>query len=41
MIMAAMRGFLVDWLTTGDTAGATAGLEALVRALDREEAADS
>jgi AcrR family transcriptional regulator len=41
MIMAALRGFLVDWLTTGDTAGATAGLEGLVRALDREEAADA
>jgi AcrR family transcriptional regulator len=41
MIMAALRGFLVDWLTTGDAAGATAGLEALVRALDREEAAGS
>jgi AcrR family transcriptional regulator len=41
LIMAAMRGFLVDWLTTGDTAGATAGLEALVRALEQEEAGES
>ena len=40
MVMAALRGFLVDWLTTGDAAGVTAGIEALVRALDREEAAD-
>lgn len=41
LIMAALRGFLVHRLTTGDTAGATAGLEALVRALDQEEAAGS
>jgi AcrR family transcriptional regulator len=39
MILAVLRGFLVDWLTRGDTAGASAGLEALVRALEREEAA--
>lgn len=39
MILAAMRGFLVDWLTTGDSSGAAAGLEALARALEREEAA--
>ncbi|WP_206443268.1 hypothetical protein [Candidatus Protofrankia californiensis] len=39
MIMAILRGFLVDWLTSGDTAGVSAGFEALVRALDREEAA--
>jgi AcrR family transcriptional regulator len=38
LILAAMRGFLVHWLTSGDTAGVDAGLEALVRALDREEA---
>lgn len=39
MVMAALRGFLVEWLTSGDTAGAAAGLEALARALEREEAA--
>jgi AcrR family transcriptional regulator len=39
MILAVLRGFLVDWLIRGDAAGASAGLEALVRALDREEAA--
>jgi AcrR family transcriptional regulator len=38
LIMAAMRGFLVDWLTTGDSSGAAAGLEALARAVEREEA---
>ncbi|WP_329135177.1 TetR/AcrR family transcriptional regulator [Streptomyces sp. NBC_01476] len=37
LILAAMRGFLIDWLTTGSTDGAEAGLEALVRALEREE----
>ncbi len=39
LILAALRGFLVGWLLTGDTAGAEAGLAALTRALDREEAA--
>jgi AcrR family transcriptional regulator len=39
MILAVLRGFLVDWLTSGDTAGVGAGFEALSRALDREEAA--
>jgi AcrR family transcriptional regulator len=39
MIMAALRGFIVDWLTSGNMAGAEAGLEALARALEREEAA--
>jgi AcrR family transcriptional regulator len=38
MIMATMRGFIVS-MTTGNTASAEAGLEALVRALEREEAA--
>lgn len=38
MIMATMRGFIVD-LITGNAAGAEAGLEALTRALEREEAA--
>lgn len=39
MILAALRGFLIDRLTSGDADGADAGLEALARALDREEAA--
>jgi AcrR family transcriptional regulator len=39
MILAVLRGFLVDRLTSGDTTGVEAGFEALVRALDREEAA--
>jgi AcrR family transcriptional regulator len=39
MIMAALRGFIVDWLTSGNIAGTEAGLEALARALEREEAA--
>jgi AcrR family transcriptional regulator len=39
MILAVLRGFLVDWLTSGDTGGVTAGFEALIRALEREEAA--
>jgi AcrR family transcriptional regulator len=39
MILAALRGFLIDRLTSGNTAGVTAGFEALSRALDREEAA--
>jgi AcrR family transcriptional regulator len=39
MILATLRGFLVDMRTSGDTAGIGAGFEALARALDREEAA--
>jgi AcrR family transcriptional regulator len=39
MILAVLRGFLVDLRTSGDTAGITAGFDALVRALDAEEAA--
>jgi AcrR family transcriptional regulator len=39
MIMAALRGFLVDWRISGDAARIRAGLDALARALDREEAA--
>ena len=39
MILAALRGFLIDRLTSGDTTGVDAGFEALARALDREEAA--
>jgi AcrR family transcriptional regulator len=40
MILATLRGFLVDLRTSGDTAGIGAGFDALARALDREEAAD-
>jgi AcrR family transcriptional regulator len=40
MIMATLRGFIVEWLTSGHTVGVEAGLEALARALDREEMAD-
>jgi AcrR family transcriptional regulator len=39
MILAALRGFLIDRLTSGNTLGVEAGFEALARALDREEAA--
>jgi AcrR family transcriptional regulator len=39
LILAALRGFLVDWRTTADDAGVRAGFEALARALEREEAA--
>jgi AcrR family transcriptional regulator len=39
MILAVLRGFLIDRLTSGDTSGVQAGFEALVRALEREEAA--
>ncbi len=40
MILAALRGFLVDARTSGDTAGIAAGFDALARALEREEAAE-
>jgi AcrR family transcriptional regulator len=39
LILAVLRGFLVDSRTSGDAAGISAGFEALARALDREEAA--
>jgi AcrR family transcriptional regulator len=39
MILATLRGFLVDSRTSGDAVGIAAGFEALSRALDREEAA--
>jgi AcrR family transcriptional regulator len=39
MIMAALRGFVIDRLASGDDSGVGGGFEALVRALDREEAA--
>ena len=38
MILATLRGFLIDSLTSGNTTGVEAGFEALARALDREEA---
>jgi hypothetical protein len=41
MMFAVLRGFLVDARTSGDEAGIAAGFEALIRALEREEAADS
>jgi AcrR family transcriptional regulator len=40
MVLATLRGFLVDARTSGDAAGIDAGFEALGRALDREEAAE-
>jgi AcrR family transcriptional regulator len=40
MILAALRGFLLERLISGDTAGVEAGLDALIRVLEREEAAD-
>jgi AcrR family transcriptional regulator len=39
MILATLRGFLIDWLVSGDMAGVEAGFGALARALEREEAA--
>jgi AcrR family transcriptional regulator len=39
MVLASLRGFLVDARTSGDTAGIAAGFAALTRALRREEAA--
>jgi hypothetical protein len=39
MILAALRGFLIDQRVSGNTAGVEAGFEALGRALEREEAA--
>jgi AcrR family transcriptional regulator len=39
LILAALRGFLVDARTSGDSAGIAAGFDSLARALDREEAA--
>jgi AcrR family transcriptional regulator len=39
MILAALRGFLIDRLTSGNVTGVEAGFEALARALEREEAA--
>jgi AcrR family transcriptional regulator len=39
MVLATLRGFLIDWLVSGDMTGVEAGFEALARALEREEAA--
>jgi AcrR family transcriptional regulator len=39
LILATLRGFLVDWRTSADKVGIDAGFDALARALDREEAA--
>lgn len=41
MVLASLRGFLVDARTSGDTEGVAAGFDALVRALEREEGADA
>ena len=40
MILATLRGFLIDWLDQRHQTGVEAGFEALARALEREEAAD-
>ncbi|HLH99735.1 MAG TPA: TetR/AcrR family transcriptional regulator [Acidimicrobiales bacterium] len=40
MIMATLRGFVVDRLASGEESGIEAGFRALGRALDREERAD-
>jgi AcrR family transcriptional regulator len=40
LILGALRGFLIDRLTSGTTDGVEAGLDALTRALDHEEAMD-
>jgi AcrR family transcriptional regulator len=40
MILATLRGFLIERLTTGETAGIAEGFESLVHAVEREEAAD-
>jgi AcrR family transcriptional regulator len=39
LILGVLRGFLVDARTSGDSAGIAAGFTALIRALEREEAA--
>ncbi len=40
MVLAVLRGFLITRLTSGDLTGIDEGLDALGRALDREEAAE-
>jgi AcrR family transcriptional regulator len=37
-ILGTLRGFLIEYRTSGDTAGIDSGFDALTRALDREEA---
>jgi hypothetical protein len=37
-VLATLRGFLIEWRTSGDSAGIEAGMNALARALEREEA---
>jgi AcrR family transcriptional regulator len=39
LILGTLRGFLVEWRTSGDGPGIQAGFNALLRALDREESA--
>jgi AcrR family transcriptional regulator len=39
MILATLRGFLIDWLVSGNMTGTESGFQALARALEREEAA--
>ena len=39
LVLATLRGFLIEWRTSGDAAGIDAGFAALVRALEREESA--
>ena len=41
LILGTLRGFLIEWRTSGDAAGIEAGFKALARALDREESAPS
>ena len=40
MVLATLRGFLIERATGGNVAGIEAGLDALVRAVEREEHAD-
>ncbi|MEU8223825.1 TetR/AcrR family transcriptional regulator [Kribbella sp. NPDC048915] len=39
LILASLRGFLIEWRTSGDADGIEAGFAALARALEREERA--
>jgi AcrR family transcriptional regulator len=39
LVLATLRGFLIEWRTSGDADGIEAGFQALVRALEREERA--
>lgn len=41
LILATLRGFLIEWRTSGDAPGIESGFAALLRALEREEAADT